>query len=486
MKRTAASMQAVLVLMLCHSANAIAEEPERIAPPQPAFREMLKGEDYQSQFKAVRSTLGSLQDLEALTMPVLGLEISNILAEGQLEKLGLKVGDIVFQLGQRPTYAHFRVESRVTQQLHYWAAALNTRRTVRVRPGTLGFQTIPHWRPDLAWLKEGPRDPRWDETVLVATAACVTRPELSETAWFHALKAGYPADVFTAACGAMLSLNQGRPEVAAAFAACLPQDELDAAKLVPPQLLYRVALANHQLERMRDLASLYPGVFRTDSGVMQYLIDLAAAERKEQKLTASPSQLAETMYADDLLPRATGRFAYSNDVWLPQLQRKEAVVTDVQANYRSLNAFGLPEPVANLDMRIQLTAKPRGTERTQYQKMLGLAFLSEDTGEPNDLGVLGNAFLRLCIKENHWVEIGHSALPTSFEYHDPNILVDGETVHKVRFVRVGGQAEILLDGKRLALIAVPPAPTRMKFAAQVSGMTVEFKSWTVHELLERP
>ena len=78
---------------------------------------------------------------------------------------------------------------------------------------------------------------------------------------------------------------------------------------------------------------------------------------------------------------------------------------------------------------------------------------------------------------------GYSMKPTAIENGDSQLATSKS--HSVRVIRIGGQAEVFFDGRRVLYQPVDPKVDHLVALIRIVGMHIKVESLEFHELLER-
>lgn len=189
-------------------------------PPSEALlpREILTGEEWTKRWEAVRSKI-ELKALEAETRPSFGLRIINLVPGFQAEKAGIQLEDQIVAFEGHPAIgvnAFSRLRGRKSGNLDLWSPSRGPY-SVQLKGGRMGVVYQAEWSPVSGYLRTKERDPKWDVLVVGAAQQYVKDAALTETALFHAAKAGYDGPMLPALM-AFITCENGRPREAMAWA----------------------------------------------------------------------------------------------------------------------------------------------------------------------------------------------------------------------------------------------------------------------------
>lgn len=127
--------------------------------------------------------------------PGFAMRLASITPGSQAEAAGLKVGDYVYQIGERAMRGMVSADREAEEVL--WYCRKNGRKaTVTVQPGQLGVHFEEVLRPQINFLRGeiGTRDPRWDAAAVAALSQLQMDPSGADTLWRHVKSLAYPDD----------------------------------------------------------------------------------------------------------------------------------------------------------------------------------------------------------------------------------------------------------------------------------------------------
>lgn len=240
----------VLLLLMSWGTHALGDT----AAERPAFREVIKGDEYNARLAEAWQGLPSIEELEASRMPLTGMLVIRLNSGYQARRLGIQVGDVIVSIDDRHLWTNWidwgRTESEQTMRL---VTRDGEERSFQIQPGLVGVRHIPYARPDLAYIRRADRIEALDREVLAGIMMGRQDPDLAETAWYHAVAGGYQADDLSDACGALIALYQSRPTVAADFAARVPDVDAEHPYRLYPRDRMQVAAASGRLALLLGL-----------------------------------------------------------------------------------------------------------------------------------------------------------------------------------------------------------------------------------------
>lgn len=475
-----------IVLILTTQATAAEIDPLVWSKPTqpPEFRERLSADDFQKRSRAVLDELGDLKKLELSQQPDHGIRIKQVTGGDQAASWNLQPGDILTKIDQFDLWGGGIPNKDSRRRVTFFSVADGKSRTVNAEAGPLGVFIGWHWRPELAFLhSKKNRQAKWDELVVVGSHSFEFDPDLAETAWFKAFKAGYPRDELANICGAMIALKQGRPEEAADFAYLAREAEPKQAKFVSPIALLRVMLANYKLDDAFELCQRFPQQLVDEPRLFRALADMHRGRSQADRLVEPPSRLAEKRYRDELLSRCFGRTRDTVDL-LPKLRERNGVTMQVRGDYFIPLELVPPETARDLELNLTYQALSAATGEYEANMQVGLAVQDFEDGL-NRARINSPALVALRVSTDAELRLhhGYSTQPTPLENSDSKATTPKS--HHVRVVRIGGQAEIFFDGRRVLYQPVDPTATHVVGVVRIVGMHVKLESLEFHELLER-
>ncbi len=493
------STMARLSLSLVWTVSASAAEVDPIVWSKPEqvveFRERLQGEAYQTRARVVLNELGDLNSLEQSPLPDHGIRVARVNGDGQAITLKLQEGDILTKIDQIELWGGAIPNQQARRKVTVYDAINKRSRSVNAEPGRFGIDIASHWRPELTYLRSKERrNAKWDEFVVVGCRCIDSDPDLAETAWFNALKAGYKRDELANICGAVVALNQGRPDDAVGLAWLAREAEPKQAALVSPIALLRIALANYKMVDAFELCQRFPQQLANEPRLFRALADMHLARTEAERKMAAPSRLAADRYRDDLLPRCYGRSPGTSGL-LPKLRERNGLtVVAAPEKYLSLG-FAPPEPARDLDLSVTfqtLEAKP-GRFDSGVQVGFTATGNAEDENEDEDEEADSefeqtNYYYPLdvaarCLHDGGiLLDHGFPVSPTRIDRPEA---AQQSRPHTIRVIRLAGQAEVFVDGRRILYQPVHATRTSVAAVVRIVGQKTKLEAIEFHELLER-
>jgi len=482
-------MAALLISGWAPGASAESRDPlvRDVPAERPPLRELLTGKEFEARYAAAAAKLVDRQEWERSKAPVLGLRVIAVFPDAQVAG-SVSSGDVLARMDGVLLWGDAFPDSESPRVLEYHSAAENASKTLRVLPGRLGVQPGIHWRPELAYLRGRHRDPKWDDLVLVAIAGRGADPDLAETALARAVAAGHPQDEVTDQIAAEIALLQNRPEVASAFAWFAEQALDPKTDSVSRLLLIRVALANHHLEDALRIVRTGPGVLEDlKPAGLQRLIGLHKSRPEGERALAAPSARAEGMFRDPLVPRLLGGDRFSATRGVPQLRAGGPLTMEARTGHFQTRVFESAEPTPDVDLTVEAAVTPDGSGLDHYLRQFLLKLYPADPPEAAAADPLYDPdLLAVAVSEFGEVRLQLGDSATEFRFVDPTVggLTGGPC--RVRVARVGGQAEIFLNGHRVYYGPVPEASSPLRFDFSVTGSKATVNLVEAVELVARP
>jgi hypothetical protein len=80
------------------------------------------------------------------------------------------------------------------------------------------------------------------------------------------------------------------------------------------------------------------------------------------------------------------------------------------------------------------------------------------------------------------IRLTHSSIPDMFVFAAPGLKLTEQSEHEIRMIRVGGQAELFLDGRRQIYLPVDESTTKLGLELKVIGAKGIIQNITFEEL----
>lgn len=481
-----------LSLVLTVSASAAEVDPIVWSKPEQVveFRERLQDEAYRTRARLVLNELGDLKSLEQSPLPDHGIRVARVNGDGQALALKLQEGDILTKIDQIELWGGAMPNPQSRRKVTIFDVNNKRSRTVNAEAGLFGINIASHWRPELTYLRSKERrNAAWDEFVVVGCRCIDSDPDLAETAWFNAMKAGYKRDELANICGAVVALNQGRPNDAADLAWMAREAEPKQAVLVSPIALLRVALANYKMVDAFELCQRFPQQLANEPRLFRALADIHIARSETERRMGEPSQLATNRYRDDLLPRCYGQSPGASGL-LPKLRERNGVTLLAESEKFLSLAFAPAEPARDLELSVTfqtLQAKP-GRFESGVQVGFTATGNTEDEDDEVDSELEQTNYYPLDVAARYLHDGGvllNHGFPVNPTRIDSPEATRQSGSHTIRVIRLAGQAEVYVDGRRLLYQPVLATRTSVAAIVRIVGQRVKLDSFEFYELLER-
>ncbi|SFJ41753.1 hypothetical protein [Planctomicrobium piriforme] len=476
-----------LCIACCCLVSALAQARE---PEAPGFRDLLPAGEFQTRLQAALKEIGNPGKLADSRAPVIGLQIAERYAGGAAEQLDIQPGDVVFRVDSEIVWGgSWKLTGKKRQKLQIYSQRENQVRTEFVSADRLGVDTRYFWRPELAFLRGKQRSKGYDEAMIVAAVFRGRDPDLAESCLAQAVKQGYAPDNLSHQLGLEIALIHNHPEVASQFADLLaPQFETDPT--IHPVLILRSALANGQFELAYRVLKHQDRHQDEELDPVSYL---AAAEWQRRIVAAqpvppkSPASLAQEMTVDDLESKLQGAAYHSIKTHIPALLRGDGILLKSQTggdvHYALLQS---PQPCLNFDITTHL--RIRADDLAVASAEINSARVSLwASHRPDDLNTnAGFDYILAGIEFQSFHKFGlqFGNFSNRIWLFDSSLQETTGSVHKVRFIRVGPQIEVFLNGHRVLLAPAAEEIKPMDIEFRVSGMTLEVPRVEFKELIK--
>jgi hypothetical protein len=457
----------------------------RRAPDQrPEFRRIIDDEAYGSRLDAAIAGLGNWTAWKTSHQPAIGQEVVGVIPDTPAARNRLKVGDVVTRRNAKQLWGDGLPRGEDSSNIEYYSQSDDRLRTLRLGNEPFGVKLRRYWRPEFLYVRGKRTSARWDRHLLAAIATRGSDPDFAETALQHAVAAGYTPDALSDQLGAELALYQNRYDAAAEFAWFAEQAWQGGADDVSPLLLLRVALANGHLDVAHDIAKAgAEQLVNLHPMAVPYLLANFASQSDDDRLRPAPSLLAVGMYRDDLRKRLRGSTHSGISELMPKIHTGEPVTLLASTARFSTFNFELPGLVPNFDFSTRISGRPTDQALDYSPKAMYVGVVRVDPGDTIPFH-RRQFLLRVDVNEHGDVQLvfgpgGQVSFP------DLTVGCRNDGHQEVRIVRVGGTAEVFLNGHRVFYGPVDDAAPMVQFSISVVGMTSTVHSVEVNELIER-
>jgi hypothetical protein len=461
-----------------------------VAPYQsPPFREVIKGAEWDKQFAAALGTLGDLEALCHSAFPSAGTRIGEVDPDGQGARRELVEGDIIAEVdGEALNQGELNAFRKEGDQKLTIVGRDGVARQLTISAGKLGISITPMLRPELVYLREGARDPKWDAYAAVGAAFCRVNPGLAETAWHHAIEAGYVPDAVSDFCGAHLAWRGGRMEEALAYCAMLRSRKKIPAALDVEALGYALEIASFKMEQaLARRANDAAGPARVEGDVGELLQTLLAAHRQRaeaERLGPSPSEIASYVKSNllkQMAPRLQDNKEFDDYAkWVrDQLARQQGPL-HMEAQTDSYDTvMQMPKvDAADVELSVDVKLKRFDSHAGGFAKCMTIALVNCDDPE-----LIANGFTTPNERMLN-MEIDTNGLCLIHLKSRDGVLVQRVSVaeeiannrqFKLRLLHAAGREEVWIDRRRLLYLPACEKPKRIGFHFRTVGAKADLR-----------
>jgi hypothetical protein len=400
----------------------------------------------------------------------------------------------------------------------------------RVKDGICGFFSV-GVRDFTPWyVLHGNRNSDWDFHVVAALAMHGRNPAMADRLWERALQKGYPADCLSNLCRMNIACALGDPDRATSFA-----KDFGPLQSAPEGLphwesdWHEVSAVTGDYSWMVSAGKYFDGIY-PDNELIKTHNDIAdmqmiASRESDNPPLEAPSMLAKHMRRKSVLPElATSSPWTNNSMAVAKVQRsmysaaREAqslggnrfephLLTQARDFYHK-SWCGPEDKARDLDMTLEFTVKPlNGPSPSKYMREFHIGLANRTMTGGRKIGVIppsarilsitfgfdttsdaGLSFIGASVPSRMpWSILSLRINPFQFGGqslfgHIPDQRPKPGERHTLRVVRVGNQAEAILDGKRIALVHVPPHHDDTGVCWFVSGVEVQISSFQIDML----
>lgn len=202
--------------------------------------------------------------------------------------------------------------------------------------------------------------------------------------------------------------------------------------------------------------------------------------------TGPPHVLAERMARDNLLSKLIPQRHTTALHGIAGLKSGEPLKIALDPGFFQENAISSPAPAPDVDISFRFTWTPAPGDDKGYRKQS--VFLLVD-GRINTQVELDHYQQKPALVG--W-SIGEELCDLQFSAGSANLTYSDASVewrdkeHLIRFVRVGGQAELFVDGSRLLYVPVDPNANEPWLFFKTIGSTLTISDLRFDELMEAP
>jgi len=472
------------------SSRVVAEDPLLRAATRefPEFRKIVAPADYATRLTDVAESLTAARKDASGLWPTTGATLNQVFPETQAAIAGVQEGDVLVRFDEWAIWTpeSFPRSADQAQKCEFFSVGSRRRKSFTAQPGLLGVKCSEYWRPDLGYLRSKASNARWDADVYLAITTAAREPDLSETAWSYAIEKGYKPDAHAAASGIEIRFAQGRSEDAWDFASLASQADAAGEAEIHPQLLFRAAAANYQLREMLRLTERFPQVSPMSSAYVQLLMDLHLRRPEKERDLPPPHVLAESLHRDDLRSRLLPQRQTTAIRGIAGLKRGEDFKVPIEPAFFEENAISSNEPARNVDVSFRFTWQPAPGDDKGYRKQ-AVFQLVDGRIDPRihlDHFERKTAYIGWTLAEE-LCELYFTSDVPNLTYTD-RVIERGEKEHVVRLLRIGGQAELFVDGRRVLYMPVEETSGEPWLFFRTIGSTLVIRDLKFDELIEKP
>jgi len=423
--------------------------------------------------------------------PGYALRVDEVLPDSEAARIGLRPGDLVYQVGEICTRA-ITTKRRQHDETLFFCRAGGRKETATVSPGRIGFRGSELFRPQLDYLRGeiGSADPRWDEAAVAALALLDEDPKAAEQAWAEVKALGYPADeldaFLRAYCGWRLRRHfDPRPAWEAIEREYVRMPHLYAA------LLEDLAYASGQTGLLRKLHDFDPDSSLLDERSLDYWGSLSPDPPPHRRLLSLARERRGRSLVREL--------AVLPDEEDERVAQRLAILTEkgrfnpAPGRY-SLTKFNLPEDVRDFHLSFAFSLRVHGF----HERHGSFVRIAARTGEDEEAA--GNRLLAELEtgtneRRSTWLSHrggGHLAkryrdlLREPVPIAPPGDADDEEMSRPFRIdlVRIGGEIAAYLDGVAYFQLPVDPRQRAERLDFFATGIEVRLTDVQVWKLDE--
>ena len=474
---------AVASILLMGGRTFAGDDPLEWRPPsgKAQFRKLLSDADYQRLSAPFVGRLPQAVKEAASKLPDHGLMISGVFVTGALESQGVTLNDVVTKVNGEDLWGRYSDASDDPIRVQVYSARQDRLRDLKVATD-LGHAFTVYRRPDLAYLRGKARNAAWDRDTFVGLVAAGSAPDLAETAWHRALAAGSPRNRLCLASGAQLSLAQGRRRSALDF--WYEAEHNGGPEPLDPLLAYRVMIANYKLERARELSRSHPKLLPNLADGLETLVELHRARPPQERATAAPSVQARDMHRRDARADLIGLSPEAENPFLDLLTNRDVFHTEPNSDHYTLIDLHESQGLGDFDLGLALTMAPSDKRRANFVKLVRLTLSGTRKTESRDHAEAGHIG-QVELEVPSGFSLHHCEPGDDVSFPDPMVASDGKGPNAIRFVRVGGQIEVFVNGRRVLYQPILPDLKLQSIRFQAVGTSIDVTEFTLDELIPR-
>jgi hypothetical protein len=462
-----------------------------------------------------------------VTFNDLGLVVKN----SQAEKLGLTIH---CKVSKTPS------DEGANGKIH-WVDRDGKAHVSEVEPGAIGISYFPGFDVTAWYLNHGQRDAKWDATVVTALQSQSKDAKLADAFWHKVMELGYKPDPLSKISGLIIAMSRQDIPRAIAFAEAIGPLKDIPANLVDMQDWYRLAAVTGNPDWLNQAVDACK-ITQPDPVMALRARQLMEAQKgfskeNECKNLKPPSELAKTMKRTSFLGDAVIDSSWvfekhpvnygNEDDWLARIFAQAHVANTKNQRFVPHGNSAMPDHRFNAwigpkkrarDMDISMTVEflplNDNRDRSKFHRHAMMALTTRSSnqqseGIPWDTQVIGFCINYLSLYEtdksnlaviapskqklNYFMLMDNPITEANYNVaslkHSPSPLrpqfpiLRGQDF-KIRMVRVGTQAELFLNGHRIALVHVPLDRTDIGLGMFVCGTQITFETLDYADVLE--
>lgn len=439
------------------------------------------------------SALLELAARPGVHLPYCGALVDSVIPGSFAEANGIAPGSIILPEGrfvdeqvEGGRTRHAAETTSLQTSFIKWVTPTYELREIQVPKGLIGVISTHHRNVAYWYLKHGRRNGNWDREVLAAILAQGSDPNLAESCWALARSKGYAPDPLFHWSMAMISLAKNDMDAIKSYVAAYGRVEVpDEPSDFPIQARdwVQVGMVLGDMRMIQQVVEAFP---QSNSAYTADSIREAIAIADAHPLGSdSPAKQAERMHRRSFLRDVVISEANRNPFLL--LSRKAAAedrtppyrfnpeVLDLPVDHYNWMYLEPRESGPNVELNMEFVLVPHGSE-TVYLRgcSLGLDYRPPDKPDSIKQILTLECFLDSAgnlqagsYRARHALGASYSSNSNLYDgpkrhagpYQTltiPPMRLDQGNDHTIKMVRVGFWAEALLDGKRVALVPVPP------------------------------
>ncbi len=425
--------------------------------------------------------------------PAFGQQVIHVLPQSQAERIGLKVGDFVVQVGEQQVRG-FGIRNFNVERAFFFVPKGGKSDYAAVEGGKVGYHLQEMFRPWVAYLRGeiGTPSEKWEDAVSDALLKLHDEPEVARSEWEAVRESGYPEDEMDAFVKAYIAWRLGEPiPVREAYEKV--HEEFEIMPAIYFAKLEDMAMASAQTDVLRKLRELDP----ESSNVSERLINAWDKIDAEDIEPIDFLSLAEKRCGKDITAKLGTYKSEKTSARLMSTNPMMGKVMSASPGSYQYYRGEVPKGVKDLHCRFRMHASATGFhDRWSSRMRIGIFASNKD-----QYGDFGSSTLgRIGVGEDRYggsyifAEGGHGGYRKAGDVDFENGIRNSEektTIKKVDFSRPPIQFDIVCIDSRIAAYCNGVCYLNLSFAEginelalglHVCGMSVYPKSFQVWEL----